>query len=282
MTSDYRDLADAFQVTAFIDVLGWGSITAGIPLRVLRRIRQGEILTEEDEQLAQKLSASRAHARRLDQKIRTILGELHELARPADPVSGSRHASAYLRNSHITYVRASDCVMAHSSSFRMMSIFVSEMLKGGLNHGILFRAGLAAGLVDHAEEPPVRAVDSKTRNITYIGDAATSAVTAESSQSGTGVHAWLCPRVLELLDVRDEALATMRPGVIELAWWDDFRKRWPNGLGVRHSTTLPDSWFDATITRLQSAPEFSWNRESEKGRAAVDDTISLLRSIREL
>ena len=140
--SDFHELDRAFRITAFLDILGWGALTKGVPLLTMRRAVQGEPLEPDQSAQLGELQARVQTARRINDSIEATLNDLPALCRPFENVMGSGvGAGHFLKNAHVVYVRASDCIFAHSKSFQAMTVFVSELQKRCLSRGILLRNG---------------------------------------------------------------------------------------------------------------------------------------------
>lgn len=279
MSNEYPEFKDKFAVTAFIDVLGWSSLTAGISLLVLRKIAQGRPLSDEEHGQVEDLRKNRRVALDLDVRIDAILSELEGLADPIDEIMGMSDGDRFLERRHITYLRFSDSIFAHSSSLQYMEVFVSELLKRALDRGILLRAGMSGGLIEHSDASRSGRRDPRTRSITIIGDGITTAVKAEGSEKGAGVHAWISPRLYELLHDGEDPIGQVGHESLELHWWTDFTKAWPaHRAGREFAAPIDAGWIDDTIRRLESASEFEWNRSNPDGQEKVDDTIALLQA----
>jgi hypothetical protein len=278
---DFTALSKGFRITSFIDVLGWGSLTQGVPLLTFRRMARPESLTLREVTHAKRLAASIDTAHRINRTIQEILTELHGLCVPIDDIAGASSAASFFRKRHVVFVRASDCIFTTSSSYPMTTVFVSEMLKRGLSRGVLLRAGISAGFVHHVEDPVVGA-DPRARDISIFGDGITTAVEAEKLRKGSGVRSWCHSRLPHMLSDprwRAASLRHARGQPWEIKWWHDFRTVW-NGEPAEHVTPVTDEWLADTAARLRRAPEFAWNRRTPKGRITVDDTVALLDSLR--
>ncbi len=279
-SAEDRALSEAFRMTAFIDILGWGSLTKGIPLLTLRHMKRGERLDAAEREHATWLRGRVQVAHRINTGLREILSELHGLCTPMNDVVGAPSAVHFLENSHVTFVRASDCIFAHSSSFQNLSVFASELLKRGLDRGILLRAGIAGGIVHHADDAVTGLSDVRSRDISLFGDAITNAVHAETSVPGSGVRAWFHRDLPALFTESFEPAVQRRRGRrSELRWWHDFHGLWSNGSAAEYARPVEPVWLKSTIARLESGQEFAWNRESASGRRRVKSTIALLHEV---
>jgi hypothetical protein len=146
---DPKTLSDHFRVTAFVDILGWSSLTKGIDSLTLRRMKRDERLSQTEREDAARLCRQVEIASHLDNAVRKILEELEDFAVPERDVEGLPDAKAFWENRHVTFVRSSDSIFLHSSHYRWIVAVVSELFKRGLSHGIMFRAGISCGVVIH-------------------------------------------------------------------------------------------------------------------------------------
>lgn len=284
MTSHFSTLSSSFRVTAFIDILGWGSLTEGIPTRVLRRMKRAESLDDAEKTYAEHLVAQVSRARAIDDSTRGILTGLSEICAPAEAVGGPGSLRQFWENQHVVFLRASDCIFAHSASFQNLALFVSELLKRGLNSGILFRAGISGGFVQHLEAPLVGSPDARSRSLSLFGDGITSATKAESSSRGCGVRALIHERVQSILgEALGHAVDDFPQGVADvntqLRWWMDFSTIWAGNRHLHLVSPVTQEWLESTIQELSSGDQFRWNRETPNGRRPIDDTVMLLREL---
>lgn len=281
-TSGSRGLTRHSRITAFVDILGWGSITTGVDSLALRRLASKDDLSPEDNEKISRLHSDTAIATRLDSAARQILIDLEPLAVPEKNISGAADAREFWENRHNTFIRSSDNIFIHGTSFRVVAAFVSELLRRGLDHGILFRAGISCGLVYHSEPPGPERLDPRSRSISIFGDGITSAVYSERAGTGRGVRAFIHSRLLSLLKEDDtavlRAISTDKVDVhtAELRWWCDFAEIWPNTKLTEFCSSPIDQWISDTVYRLENDEMFDWNRKSEHGRIRLQDTKHLL------
>jgi hypothetical protein len=284
MPSNFPELSSSFRVTAFIDILGWGSLTEGIPTRVLRRMKRAESLDDHEKAYGERLVAQVNRARAIDDATRAILTGLNEICAPADAVGGPGSLRQFWEHQHVVFLRASDCIFAHSASFQNLALFVSELLKRGLNSGILFRAGISAGFVQHLEAALTGSPDVRSRSISLFGDGITSATKAESASRGCGVRALIHERVQSILgealghSVHDFSQGPAYANT-QLRWWMDFSTIWAGNKHLHLVSPVTREWLECTIHELSSGDQFGWNRETANGRRPIDDTVMLLREL---
>ena len=281
---NYKALSEHFRVTAFVDVLGWSELTGGIDSLVLRRMRREASLRPDEVEAAERLKGQIATATRLDGTIQRIIGELRALATPLSDVKGVPDAKRFFENRHVTFVRSSDNIFLHSASFRWTSLFVSELMKRGLNQGLLMRAGISCGVVVHSQAAASLALDPRSQDISIFGDGITTAVAAEKAAHGLGERALIHGRLLDLIGDHDvdaiEKTLLAEHEIHQLRWWADFAELWPDAEWVEECTRPTKGWFDETLMRLRTHPDFDWNRRSPKGRTKIEDTILLLEANR--
>jgi hypothetical protein len=277
-------LTRSFRVTGFVDILGWASLTDGIDSRMLRRVKRAEDLSLPEREEVERLSNQVEVATRLDRAVRLILRQLQCFSIPERDVEGSPNAQRFWKNHHATFVRVSDSIFVHSSSYRTVVTVVSELLKRGLLHGIMFRAGISCGIVVHLEQDGSVELDPRTRDISMFGDGITTAVAAEKAGKGLGVRVLVHSRVRSLLsDPMDlsivRACATQSPDVTdELCWWNDFANLYTDMEHIETCTHSTREWLESTACRLEVHQDYNWNRLSTRGRVPLQDTVTLLRN----
>ena len=288
---DIQELLDKSRVTAYVDILGWGSITQARVNDILRKAAIAEeqdknvTISDHEQQRLLDYAKQLTIARMIDASIQKILTDLRRWMVPKPPVRPSvRHSSRnFWENLHATFVRVSDGIFIHSTSYSTITYVVSEVLKRGLKSGVLLRAGLSLGYVEHRDHRCPSYLDSRSHDISLFGTGITTAYCAESSVKGTGVRAIVHPELAEILrkdpEVRD-ALQNTRCGdpakdTIEYRWWRDHRL---NGMTDQEREPLTGwsrSDIEGLITRIRFSDEFAWNR-NENGRKHIDDTIKVL------
>lgn len=106
MPNDFSELSSSFRVTAFVDILGWGSLTEGIPTRVLRRMKRAESLDDHEKTYGERLVAQVNRARAIDDATRAILTGLSEICAPAEAVGGPGSLRQFWENQHVVFLRA--------------------------------------------------------------------------------------------------------------------------------------------------------------------------------
>jgi hypothetical protein len=286
MTTTYKSLSRLFRITAFVDVLGWSALTEGIDSLVLRRMKREQSLTPQQTEQARLLSDRVSRARRLDGEVSTIIRELRALAVPAGDVAGVADAVHFWENRHVTFVRFSDNIFLHSSSPKLMMLFVSELLKRGLERGLLLRAGLSCGVAVHVEPESDGGLDARSRDVSLFGDGITTAVAAERAGSGQGVRVLVHRRLATLLG--DDLQVLVRPVITrnehvdrEFLWWADFRDLWPDTESVEIVTACSNEWIDRVHKLLADDPIYDWNRRTRDGADRIRDTSELLRRVLE-
>lgn len=285
MTSTtYDSLAHSFRVVAFVDVLGWSALTGGIDTLTLRKMARKASLSPEERAEAERLAVQMQRARQLDGTVSQVIRDLRALAKPLESVVGEPGAVRFWQNRHITFVRFSDNVFLHSSSPKWVVLFLSELLKRGLERGLLFRAGLSAGAMVHEEPGSDPDLDPRSRDVSLFGDAITTAVAAEKAGSGRGVRAFVHQRLADLLG--DDLSFLLRPTETcdrcvkhELAWWSDFRDRWPRTGGTEIATRTTEEWLERMRESLLHDAMYEWNRNSTHGSKRLEDTEHLLGTI---
>ncbi len=280
---NHAQLSQHFRVTAFVDVLGWGSLTDGIDSLTLRKMKRSDSLTESERELAEVLTRKVQLAHRLDAAVVKILHDLEAFGEPTRDVLGEPGAKHFWENRHVTFVRSSDNIFLHSASFKGVVAVVTELLKRGLDQGLLFRAGLSCGVVLHIDHAASPRLDPRSRDISLFGDGITTAVSTEKAGSGCGVHAFIHNRLMSLL--RDEHLLITRPHSTstpevqdELCWWKDLAAHWPDTESIGACIPPTKAWFDSAASRLLTHDDFAWNRASTSGRLRVDDTLEIVRA----
>jgi len=191
---------------------------------------------------------------------------------------------SFWENRHVTFVRVSDGIFIHSTSYSTITYVVSEVLKRGLTSGVLLRAGLSLGFVEHLDHPCPSGLDSRSHDISLFGTGITTAYCAESSVKGTGVRAIVHPELAKIIRLDTEVsndLLNTRCGnhekeIIEYPWWRD---HWRVGMSDQERELLT-SWsrsdIEDLLTRLRSSDEFAWNRNNKKGQRAINDTMQVL------
>jgi hypothetical protein len=288
---DTQELLTKSHVTAYVDILGWRSITQAGVNDILQKVviakEQGRTVTISDlsgqEQLrlsdyAQQISI----ARRINTSIQELLTDLRPWMVPGPPV-GCHSSRNFWENRHATFVRVSDGIFIHSTSYSTITYVVSEVLKRGLKSEVLLRAGLSLGYVEHRDHQCPSDLDSRSHDISLFGTGITTAYCAESSVKGTGVRAIVHPELAKILrldtEVRDDLLNTRcgnpAKDTIEYRWWRDHRRVGMTDQERDLLTSWSRSDMEDLLTRLRSSDKFAWNRE-QKGQKAINDTKQVL------
>lgn len=283
------DLYRAQEIVAYLDVLGWRSLTR-CPPEVFRELRNHARAHERPGETGPVSPAledyrkSMERAIAIDIKLRDILRDLRTLTRPLPT-----QRDPYWRRAHVTFVHLSDGIFLHSTAYAAVFACVAEIMKRSLQSGVLVRGGLAIGFVRHRMEPLDGDRDSRSFSHSLVGTGVSSAVAAEKGPkrdddfvTSPGARVFVDDGLAELIRNEEQGesvglLSEYGSVLTELAWWGV-----PEEHRAHHNEEgRPTRWtrgdVRALIEALRVSPEFAWNRDSMDGQRKLEDTIQVLR-----
>lgn len=290
LSSTVKKLYPMVRFTAFVDVLGWRSLTYRQDTELLSKYadalfqRTTPAFTGTEIRSLDESAKKFWTAADLDATISIILDELQYYFKPI-PTSCAKQTpefvKSYYNHQHVTFVRASDSIFLLSTDLSRLLRVVSEIFKRAMIKGLLLRAGISVGPVQHSTITAGPALDPECINISIFGGGITTAVETEK-QSG-GMRVYIHPDIFNLV----EGSADYAPHILtrkswfrrkthELRWWKDF---WQVGMNDTEAMLLTE-WTKQDIEkqtgRLYTDHKFEWNRRSKDGRKKLRDTKSAL------